>query len=67
MTKYIKDWTEDQVTEDFLNNRDVPEELNQPCEVCNEAEAWITLDGKEICTGCYESAIDQAERMIGDS
>jgi len=58
---------EDNALNTYLDSRDSVESienLNEPCEVCEEEEGTIEYGNKQLCQSCYENAIEQAEMRL---
>ena len=56
---------EDTALDVFLKNRDA-NELNDPCECCEEKETYIEFNDVRMCQSCYEDAGERAE-MLADN
>lgn len=51
---------EDDGLDQHLDSWEV-EELDNPCECCEEEEATIEFDDKMMCQSCYEDACEHAQ------
>ncbi len=58
---YIPDWTEDQVTNDFLDRAD-----DDSCHVCETEPGTIESDDGYICQSCHENKCEAAEMAAED-
>ena len=59
---YIPDWTEDQTTRDYLDQRD-----EERCPRCEEEKDCPHEVGDDyICQSCYEDDCERAEMLVED-